>query len=261
MNLSWQALKNRCRGLARRNLIGQLLLDMSQPNSAQIMHFISATRCSEQAFWETTPLGKSLVPLLKNKNVKASISFDNAEGLPAIYNRRLKAADSTEILIFLHDDVWLTDGFLLEKLRLALKKFDVVGVAGNRRRLALQPAWAFSRCDSSGFVWDWPWLSGAVAHGNPDHSEISEYGASPASCQLMDGVFLAAPAELLKASHVTFDERFTFDFYDLDFCRSATSAGLMLGTWPIGIIHESGGLFGKPSWEAARLAYFIKWKN
>lgn len=256
-----QYLKNRFRGLARESTLGRSYLQMRHGASQQRICFVSATRRSAEDFWATTPLGKSLAPWLKDGTVKACIRFKNSEGLPAVYNQQLQDAESTDILVFLHDDVWLTDGLLLEKLRSALRRFDVIGLAGNRRRQPLQPAWIFSRQDGSNFECDWPWLSGAVSHGKPGDSDIDQFGPSPMPCQLLDGVFLAAPAALLKASGVRFDERFTFDFYDMDFCRSATRAGLMLGTWPITIIHESAGEFGKPSWVAARQVYFDKWEE
>lgn len=261
MHIFIQYLKNRCRGIARRSSLGRLCLQMLFSSPQQRICFVSATRCSEKDFWTTTPLGKSLGVWLKDSNVKASIRFNNTDGLPVVYNEYLQNYDSADIFVFVHDDVWLADSFLLEKLRLALRRFDVIGLAGNRRRSPKQPAWLFSRQDGSEFVWDWPWLSGAVSHGKPGQSEVMEYGPSPMPCLLLDGVFLAASASLLKASRVCFDERFMFDFYDMDFCRSASKAGLMLGTWPIAIIHESVGEFGKLSWHGARHLYFDKWRE
>ena len=59
--------------------------------------------------------------------------------------------------------------------------------------------------------------------------------------QSLDGVFLAARADILQRSGVRFDPRFAFHDYDLDFCRSATEARLSLGTWLFPLIHASGG--------------------
>lgn len=256
-----QYLKNRCRSMARRSSLGRLCLQMFFARPQQRIRFVSATRCSEKNFWTTTPLGKSLRVWLKDSNVKACIRFNNTDGLSAVYNEHLQDSDLADIFVFVHDDVWLTDSFLLEKLRLALRRFDVVGLAGNRRRLPRQPAWLYSHHNGSEFVWDWPWLSGSVAHGKPEKFHLMEYGPSPSSCQLLDGVFIAVSAELLKASTLRFDERFMFDFYDMDFCRSACKLGLALGTWPISIIHQSGGAFGKPSWDAAYHTYLEKWRK
>ena len=57
-----------------------------------------------------------------------------------------------------------------------------------------------------------------------------------------------------------FDPAFTFDFYDLDFCRACEQAGLRLGTWPIAVTHESVGKgISSAAWEAARAVYLAKW--
>ena len=53
------------------------------------------------------------------------------------------------------------------------------------------------------------------------------------------------------ASGLRFDEQFDFHFYDLDFCRQAELKGMTMGTWPISVVHESGGAYGKPAWREA----------
>jgi len=75
----------------------------------------------------------------------------------------------------------------------------------------------------------------------------------------MDGVFLAARVSSLLDRNVRFDEQFPFHFYDVDFCRTATAAGLKLGTWPIAISHASSGIFGSPEWHKYKFMYFQKW--
>jgi hypothetical protein len=34
-----------------------------------------------------------------------------------------------------------------------------------------------------------------------------------------------------------------------------------MGTWPISVVHESGGSFGSPGWKAAYLKYLDKWQS
>jgi hypothetical protein len=60
---------------------------------------------------------------------------------------------------------------------------------------------------------------------------------------------------------VRFDPRFTFHFYDMDFCRSCERAGLSMGTWPIAITHRSTGAFGSPAWQAGYAEYLAKWRE
>ena len=154
---------------------------------------------------------------------------------------------------------WLDDFFLTTRVLEGLQHYDVIGVAGNRRRLPRQPSWAFTDTE---FKWDEPEnLSGAVAMGDYPFGQLSFFGQCPADCELLDGVLLAVkPAALIQTS-VRFDPTFPFHFYDLDFCRQARQAGLRLGTWPIAITHQSGGSFGSPAWHASYHQYLSKWNE
>ena len=208
---------------------------------------ISATRHSEESFWNKSALGLSLRRIGFDSKIVPRISFDNRKGLPAIYNEGIKNADENSHLVFIHDDVWIDDSFFTHRIVEGLNNYDVIGVAGNRRRVSKQPAWAFINSD---FVWDEKInLSGAVAHGQYPFGNVSFFGSSPANCELLDGVFLAAKRISLLASNCSFDERFDFHFYDMDFCRTARQNGLHLGTWPLSITHQSGGAFGTDQWK------------
>ncbi len=228
-----------------------------------MIKIVAATIKSEKQFFATAPLGISLRRLAGDKRIEGLIHFANKgaakKGLPAIFNRRIAAAEADSIIVFTHDDVWLDDYFLADRLGDALKRFDVVGVAGNRRIRPHQPAWAFV---DEKLTWDDPrHLSGAVAHGKEASGPISRYGPTPARCALLDGVFLAAKVSVLAKHGLRFNERLRFHFYDMDFCREARRRGLRLGTWPIAITHASGGTFGRPGWNAERQIYFDKWKS
>jgi hypothetical protein len=139
-----------------------------------------------------------------------------------------------------------------------LKKYDVVGVAGNRRRLPMQPAWAFV---NNSFTWDSAEnLSGAVGHGIGFPSKnVSFYGPSPAPVKLLDGCFLAMNSKNILNHKLNFDEKFTFDFYDMDFCRQIESKNLTMSTSDLSIVHQSGGRFGTPRWQEAYKIYLKKW--
>ena len=123
-----------------------------------------------------------------------------------------------------------------------------------------QPAWRFTSADP--FIpEDRQYLSGVVADGEQPWGKPSRFGPPGLECRMLDGVFLAARCQTLLDSEVRFDERFAFDFYDVDFCRSAESAGLRMGTWPIAVTHASVGKFGSPAWRAGLEAYREKWKE
>jgi len=222
-----------------------------------LIDIVSATRLSEAEFWNRSALGLSLRRLAHDARLVQRVAFANRRGLPEIYNARLLADDCGDMLVFMHDDVWIDDYFLADRVIEGLRTYDVIGVAGNRRRLHGQPAWAFV---DGNFTWDdRANLSGAVAHGKQPFGAISFFGPAPADCELLDGVFLAANTAALKKAGVQFDARFDFHFYDMDFCRTARERGLRLGTWPLCLTHQSGGAFGTPQWREKYLAYAEKW--
>lgn len=223
-----------------------------------MIEFVSATRSTPEAFETSTALGQSLPRLAYNPTIASRITTENTTGLSTLYNRAIDEDNAHDILVFLHDDVFLDDYFIGQRIVEGLKTFDVIGLAGTRRRLPGQHSWA--SVDDKNFEFDKKYLSGMLAHRDPrDEFIVSLYGATPAPCELMDGVFLAARKSKLREAGVRFDERFTFHFYDLDFCRTARNAGLRLGTWPIAVTHMSGGVFGSPAWLAAKAVYFEKW--
>jgi GT2 family glycosyltransferase len=225
-----------------------------------MIEIVSATRLSATDFAARSALGQSLRRLASfDLRVSNSIAYENRRGLPEIFNARIRAADSPEFLVFMHDDVWIEDHFFTERVIAGLHRFDVIGVAGNRRRVAHQPSWAFIDLK---LTWDdQDHLSGAIGHGTAPLGRVSYFGQSGAECELLDGVLLGARKSALRSGGILFDPQFDFHFYDLDFCRSARQAGLKLGTWPICITHQSDGAFGSEPWKQKYQAYLGKWGN
>lgn len=222
-----------------------------------VIEVVSATRLSEEDFWNASALGISLRRLGYDGRLAAHVSFENRRGLPEIYNARIAAENNAETLVFVHDDVWIDDYFLADRVIDGLRTYDVIGVAGNRRRVQHQPVWAFLNTKPT---WDDDInLTGSVAHGESPFGKVSHFGAVPADCELLDGVFLAAKKETLRGNGVLFDPRFDFHFYDMDFCRSARQRGVRLGTWPICLTHQSSGAFGTEHWNEKYRAYIEKW--
>jgi GT2 family glycosyltransferase len=223
-----------------------------------MIEIVSATRLSAQDFGKKSLLGISLRRLSFDVRLTSHIAYENKRGLPEIFNERIDADSDAEVLVFIHDDVWIDDFFFADHIIHGLARFDVIGVAGNRRRVPNQPAWLFV---DDAFTWDDKEnLSGAVAHGSGPFSKVSYYGDSPADCELLDGVMLAVRKNTLRGKSAYFDPDFDFHFYDLDFCRTARRHGLRLGTWQIPITHSSGGSFGSPAWLSARDRYRKKWR-
>ena len=223
--------------------------------SLQVLQLISATRLEEAVFWSDTLLGRSLQQA-QHRQLVTRIHFSNLQPLAVTYNAAINAAPPGAVLVFCHDDVDLGPKSLVPQLQAALARFDLVGVAGNQRQQSGQVGWWLDPCSGG---WDHPFLSGALRHGTPDAAQLMVYGPTPMPVQLLDGVFLAARADTLRRCGVRFDPRFAFHFYDLDVCRSARRAGLSLGTWPLPLVHASGGEPWGTAWQELQQAYLRKW--
>ncbi len=220
---------------------------------------VSATRCSELEFWSKSALGLSLKRHLKQDDrLSVKIAFENSRGLSDIFNDCIDEAENDAILVFIHDDVWIDEANFVDTVIDGLKQFDVIGVAGNIRRLPNQPNWAFI---DSKFTWDDKAnLSGRIGHSKTAFGVVDIFGAVPAECELLDGVFLATKKSSLNKNDVRFDPQFDFHFYDMDFCRSAKKSGLTLGTWLISLTHQSSGDFSTKHWLEKYRSYLNKWE-
>lgn len=224
--------------------------------------FVCATRVPGQRFFSDTALGRSLQSHLQMYRFASVRLFpENSLGLSTVYNTALReAASDPAVLIFAHDDLHLCDHHWPYHMFAGLARFDVLGLAGNKRRVARQPSWNFV---DDRFTWDGQeHLSGAVAHGKGfPPANLSYFGPPFQEAKLLDGLMLVAKSETLLARNISFDERFDFHFYDMDFCRTAEVNGLRMGTWTIAVIHESAGAFGTPAWRAAYERYLDKWAS
>lgn len=231
-----------------------------------MIQLVSATRYSRQQFMQRCLLGLCLPRIGQYQPVGLNLYADNSQPLGFCYNQKIEQADPDDVLVFVHDDVFIEDWMLAIRLFEALERFDVVGVAGNRRLQPGQQAWHLlpgavsSRATPK---WDAEQLSGAVGHGSsPGQANLTVFGPSPQAVMVLDGVFLAARAAVLQQSGVRFDAELGFHFYDLDFCRTASEAGLRLGTWPIAITHQSSGesIFSN-AWATSLQKYQQKWET
>jgi glycosyl transferase family 2 len=223
-----------------------------------LVRIVCATRETQEGFATRTALGRSLA--LYSPLYELRLFPRNSLGLPRVYNTAIReAAADPAILVFTHDDLHLLDFYWPTRIINGLAKFDVLGLAGNRRRVPRQPAWRF--VDESFTRDDRDNLSGVVAHGKNWPAEyISAYGPPGHEVKLLDGVMLAARSDTLLAKNALFDEAFDFHFYDLDFCRTAELRGLTMGTWGISVMHESNGVFGTPEWRRGYERYLSKWQ-
>jgi protein O-GlcNAc transferase len=209
---------------------------------------VSATRSDRDSFMQSTALGKSLAQLQALK-----VPFDlylaerNKRPLATHYNRVIEKAPADQILVFVHDDVGLLDRHITQRLQEGLRQFDALGVVGNRIMRPRQPAWSFPEKIGQ---WDMAHrLLGAVHHSLPDGREVfTRYGDTRCKAAVIDGLFIAAKAGVLRSKSLAFDPAFAFHFYDLDFCLQLNKAGLHTGVWPIAISHGSAGGYDSDAW-------------
>ena len=226
-----------------------------------MIRFVVATRSSFDNFFTETALGRSLALYYPLGGIQVRVFESNTAGLPTVYNQAIEEARTQPaLLVFCHDDLHLCDFFWADRLREGIQRYNIVGLAGNLRRVPRQPGWAFI---DEKLTWDAREnLSGVVGHGDGfPSSNISVFGPSGQAVKLLDGLLLACESQLLIDKGLRFDERFNFHFYDLDFCREAEKLGLSMGTWPISVVHQSSGVFGTPSWRAGYAAYMDKWES
>lgn len=229
----------------------------------QKIRLVSATRLSQSEFFKSAPLGRSL-PVYrtfpKRQAIELRLFPDNREGLSSVYNTAIEEARSDPaVLIFIHDDVYLSDYYWAEHLHHALQHFDLVGLAGNKRRVPRQASWMFLDGQFTRDTYDN--LSGVLGHGDPfpNLRQLSVYGEPGQEVKLLDGVMMAIRSEVLIERDLRFDPRFTFDFYDLDFCRQAELRKIRMGTWAISVVHASAGALGVDSWRTAYQTYLAKY--
>jgi hypothetical protein len=224
-----------------------------------MIKIVCATRLTAAEFATETALGRCL-PLYRWPFVELRLFPSNTAGLAAVYNSALRECDTDPcIVVFLHDDVHLLDFFWPERIVAGLNAFDIIGIAGNRRRLPRQPGWLFVDADQTRDAAEN--LSGVVSHGKTwPPTAIDYYGPPGVEVKIIDGLLMAAHSETLRSRRISFDESFDFHFYDVDFCRQAEGARLRMGTWPIQVMHESVGDFRTPAWHLAYEKYLAKWR-
>lgn len=226
------------------------------------IRLISCSRRTPEDFTQTL-LGQTL-PLLK-RHVKCHLFLGNdgpeAKGLSELYNRFITEQYRNDILVFVHDDVAIQDWLLAERLHEAMQSFDVVGVAGNTNPDWSQPSWLLTFDEAMRKSGSQPktYCSGRILHQVQGKLIHSGYGPWPRKVKALDGLFIAVKTSALLDKKIRFDPQFRFHCYDIDFCRSATSAGLRLGTWPIALLHGSAGNYASQSFRDCARSYLNKW--
>lgn len=207
------------------------------------IRLVCATKYNPEAFKKSL-LGTSLLRL---KDISASVAYNNREGLGTVYNRFLTEQYRNEILVFIHDDIFIDDYWIDVRLNEAIEKYDVIGLTG-LSYLISAPNW-------DGIS---PWDCGTVAEPNPSRL-WRERNRAPHAVYSVDGQCIAINAEKILSAGIRWDERFVFEFYDIDFCRQCVTRGLSIGVWPLALTHGGKGRFGSPEFMRSLGLFNRKW--
>lgn len=207
--------------------------------------------------------------------VDVEIIWENKDGLSTVYNRVLEDSVKDELkkddfVIFMHDDIWLNDVLVFDKIFDISDKLDVIGVCGGKTWTYKNTEngkpiiWtvASAQAGASGFM-----LHGASISWNPNLHDMdyekrsffsSNYGSSPSRTLTIDGSFMCFGRKAIET--LRFDDQFKFHFYDMDVSFSAYVKGLKVGTAPILLSHNSlGESVAQPSYMEMQRKFLDKW--
>ena len=202
---------------------------------------------------------------LKEKGIKFQAEFytSNTDGLSKVYNNAIyndisKKDAWYDCYVFVHDDVYIDDAFVFDKIEDGFQEYDIIGVAGALNPVVREPAlWHLMSKRE-----DW---RGAAGHFSPDNSQIAitSFGPMPSKVDVIDGVFLAVNrAKAIKAQW-RFNENYTFHHYDISSTLDAGKRGLVCGVLPIHIVHKSPGLMdmNEPRFQENQMKFLNEYKK
>jgi hypothetical protein len=203
--------------------------------------FVVATACNEASFIKTP-----FYTFLSSSGLKLSynIIYNNKQGLSKLYNTFITEKNKNKYIVFVHDDVLISDLFLIKKLYNGFNEYDIIGLAGTKSIVNKNntPAWHLL----GGFP-DKTHLLGEVTHCMPSTTTLKEqiwtscFGSTSGRVLLLDGLFIGINVEKVLEHKCMFDEDFNFHFYDLAFCLRANKSKLKMGIIQLFCIHYGLG--------------------
>lgn len=183
----------------------------------------------------------------KEKEIEITFIENNNKSLSSLYNQFINKDYKDYIVLFVHDDIFISDNFLKEKCIKASEEYDVFGVAGGYGGLEIsndKPSlWHLISKKHAGFAGHYSENEDPIK--NPYSScWITNFGKSPQEVILIDGVFMGLNIEKCLKANLLFDEKCPsrFHFYDLLLCVNAKRKNLKIGVFPFIIFHKSHGL-------------------
>jgi hypothetical protein len=210
----------------------------------------------------TLPLYRSWTDGLHTPNYKLDIVWDNTEGLPTVYNKKLEEYKNTDVefLVCVHDDVYIDDLKLYEKLVTAYKKlgYSIIGLAGGLNPKLTNPALWHIMTERNQ-------QRGEVAHpaGNNNQTMTTAFGPTPSRVAIIDGLFMALHLPTVTQTKWKFNENYKFHHYDIASSIDANRAKLKIGVYPIHVIHSSPGLLSihDKEWSKSNETFLQEYKQ
>lgn len=223
--------------------------------------FVSATRKDEIQANELE-LYRSFNDGFNNSNFKLDISWNNSDGLPKVYNTKIDEYKNSgvEFLVCVHDDVYIDDLKLYDKLKTANQKYNynIIALAGGLNpRLTDIALWHLMTERNQ--------QRGEVAHpaGNSNQIMTTSFGPTPSRVAIADGLFLAIHLESVTKTDWRFNENYKFHHYDISSCIDANRKNLRIGVYPIHVIHKSPGLMSihDKMWSESNKRFLEEYKH
>ena len=164
-------------------------------------------------------------------------------------------ANPEDIIIMCHDDIEIKENpkVFIEKLKTTLDR-DMLAFAGPAGTTFLGEDavwWEQGR-------WQQGLHKGKVTHIDPQKGPYLTYYGPPDDVVVLDGLFLAAKAKMIKEIGLDKPDYFIgeWDFYDLHYTSTAFLKGYVNTVIDMNIVHHSRGeLVGRDSWHQNRAAF------
>ena len=182
------------------------------------------------------------------------IHFNNREGLPSIYNKYIIEKYRDSYVIFLHDDVFIHDLYIEQKIRKGFEKYNIIGLAGCTKisKKSNPTAWHLM-CDRENYI-------GEVTHTAGDDIWTTVFGRTSGRALLIDGLFIGVDIACAIDNKLNFDEDFKFHHYDLSFCLRANQSKLSVGIIQLFCIHQGlGDSMKSQEWVDSAVAFRKKY--
>ena len=177
--------------------------------------------------------------------------------LTEAYNLGIQQSKS-EILVFMHEDVWLLSknwDEMLRKIFSGTANLGVVGVAGTNYldEIAQWYIYGANHC------------RGAVMHSDGQRIWVNDFGGDPqepiAPVVVVDGVFMACRKEVILKNNLYFSEAFNhFHFYDISWSAAVFRCGFSnVVTREIQLLHLGLGDLDE-NWDIERKKFVEKFR-